>query len=344
MLCRFAFAATLALVAQSSFGAAVSGLYDAELEVTAKDEMSRDGNLRRALSVVLGRVIRPDALDSKAGGAILGRAADYAEEYEYLPGKAGAGSDVLRVRFDVEALRKSLQQAGIGIWGVERPEVAVWLLVQDGSERRLVIAAESPEFERGLASAAERRKLPIVSPLWDLTDQANLTWADAETGNRDRIREASRRYDSDIALVGVLRRAGEHVWDASWHLGGLGAAADWQATALELDAALQSGVDGAYGRLVDLYAPATRERTVVELQVQGISSMSDAERCGDYLRGLPIVKGVDWVKAESSVATWRLTLAGRPETLRKLLGMSRALKPVAASEAIEATLLYRWAP
>lgn len=340
-----AFAVMFLFIAQSSFGADSAALYQIDLPVAVRDDAARGGNFRRALSLILGRIISREALESKSGGAILGRAADFVEQFEYLSAGGNSRSEVLRVRFDDEELRDALQRARIGVWGAERPDIVVWLLMQDGAERRFVDLSESPEFDRALKAAADQRALPITSPLWDLTDQASLTWADAETGNRERIREATRRYGSDNALVGRLQRAADHSrWDSSWRFSGLGGAAEWQANSLDLDAALQSGIDGAYGRLIDLYAPLTREETVVEIEIEGVDSMTEAERCGEYLRGLPIVKRADWVRAEASGATWRLTLAGRTETLRQILAVSRALRPAAARESGGPALNYSWMP
>ena len=342
---RLILTVALAMTVASGFAEESGKLYEVEMPVAVRDDASRGENFRHALAQVLGWMISRDGMNSKAGGVILARAKDYVEQFEYLPPKGTAGAETLRVRFDEEALRQSLQKAGIGIWGGERPEVVVWLWVQDNAERRFVNVQESSEFGQALMAAAAARKLPVVAPLWDLTDQTNVSPADAETGNLVRLREATWRYESDTALAGLLRRVGEGTWEVRWRFIGPGVAADWQRAGTALEAALKDGIDGAYSRLVNLYAPASKEQTVLELEVEGISSMHDAERCGDYLRGLPIVNRADWLKAESNVATWRLTLTGRPETLRQILANSRALRRAAPADGgNEPTMVYRWVP
>lgn len=334
----------LALIAPTGVGAASGGLYEAAVPVAAKDEASRGEQFRRALARVLGWMISQENLDSKAGSAILARAADYVEQFEYLSSQGTGGVGALRVRFDEDALRQSLRNAGIGIWGGERPELVVWLWVQQDAERRFVNFEESQEFGQPLTAAARARKLPVIAPLWDLTDQAGLSASDVEAGNLARLREAAWRYESEAALAGLLRRVGEGVWDVRWRFLGPGVNADWQRTGASLEAALRDGIDGAYGRLINLYAPAWKEQTVWELEVEGISSMRDAERCGEYLRGLPIVSRADWLKVESDVATWRLTLAGRPETLRQILAGSRLLRQTPPADGGGRSMTYRWAP
>lgn len=336
------FAVMLTIIARSASGAVGTKFYEVELAGAARDEASRGEEFRRALSVVLGRVISPEAMESKAGLAILGRAGDFVEQYEFLPQQGSGGVEMMRIRFDDEGLRNVLRRAGIGVWEGNRPELVVWLWVQDEGGRYLVNLQESPDFDRPLRAAAEHRWISVTAPLGDLTDQTSLTWTDAETGNQGRIREATRRYDSDTALVGLLRRSTEGQWDAVWRFAGLGDTAEWRTHGPDRGAALQSGIDGAYGRLVKLYAPTAREENVVELQIEGIASMSEAGRCGDYLRGLPLVKRADWIRAEADGATWRLTVAGRIETLRRILAASRVLQPVTAADG--QSLVYRWTP
>ena len=345
---RLALAAILFLIDGIVSAAEVPDQYQQELSVSATDDTSRVEDFRRALSQVLGRLIAREAMGTKTVSALLARSSDYVEQFEYLaapmnPGEASSRS-ALRVRFDRYRLNQLLRGAGIGIWGGERPELVVWLVVHDGSEGRFTGGDESAEFNQPLQSAGGMRGLPIVMPLLDLTDQTNLTLADVEAGNEGRIREATRRYESDVALAGTLRRAGDNTWEASWLFVGFGQNAKWRAGPLELREVIQAGVDGAYGRLISLYAPAGKVETVVEVEIRGIASMSDAERCGDYLRTLPTVKQVDWLRAELSLAVWRVRLAGSVDTFRQILGVSRVLRSAAVAKGGNGVIVYQWVP
>lgn len=332
----------------AAFGAAAEepeSLFRTELAVASKDEASRDDNLRRALTMVLGRVIHRESMSSKPVGSMLLHPANYVDEFEYLSGKDATAGALMRVRFDEDAILRTLQRSGVRVWASSaRPDIVIWLWTFDPPGRQLVILHESPQFERPLALAAANRGLRWIAPLGDLTDQSSLSAADGESGNLQRIREATWRYESEFALVGELRRSGEQTWDASWRFVGLAGSDAWQARASDLDSALNAGVDGMFDRLVKLYAAAGQSSAVFELDVDGISSMQDAERCGAYLRSLPSVTRADWLKAEANRATWRLTVAGRPEAIVQMLSVSRSLRPVAAPGGQQSAVSYRWLP
>jgi hypothetical protein len=331
----------------AAFGAAAEeseSLFRAELVVASKDEASRDDNLRRALTMVLGRVINRESMSSKPVGSMLLHPANYVDEFEYLSGKDTTAADLMRVRFDEDAILRTLQRSGVRVWVSGRPDIVIWLWTFDPPGRQLVILHESPQFEQPLALAAGNRRLRWLAPLGDLTDQSSLSAADGESGNLQRIREATWRYESEFALVGELRRSGEQTWDASWRFVGLAGSDAWQVRALDLDAALIAGVDGVFDRLVKLYAVVGQSSAVFELDVDGISSMQDADRCGAYLRSLPSVTRADWLKAEANRATWRLTVAGRPEAIVQMLSVSRSLRRVDAPGGQQSAASYRWLP
>jgi uncharacterized protein len=347
MLSRLALLAVLVMAAGAARAEPAVSLYQEEIAVSAKDDKSRGEDFRRALSGVLGRVIAVDALTAPAVAALLGQASDFVEEFEYrAPTNASGeppGRSQLRVVFDREHLGQKLAAARIGAWGQERPDVVVWLSLQEGAQHRFV-AAEESEFSNPLNAAASTRRLPVILPLLDLADQTNLAPGDIEAGDPTRIREATAHYESDVALAGSLRRVGEGAWEGSWRFLGFGENQTWRSGPSELQAVLKSGIDGAYGRLIDIYAPKLKSQSMIELQVEGIASMSDAGHCGDYLRSLPIVTQADWLRAEPNGAVWRLKLSGNPETFRKILGVSRLLRPAAGEPGGRGGFAYRWVP
>lgn len=319
-------------------------LFQAELAVTSKDEPSRDENLRRALTMVLSRVITREAMSSKAVGSMLLHPTVYVDEFEYLPGTDNPERDLMRVRFDGEAIQRTLQRSGVGVWTSVRPEFVIWLWMSDQAGRQPVLLHEVPSFERPIALVAAQRNLKWMAPLGDLTDQSNLSASDVETGNLPRIRGATWRYESDFALVGELKRSGDQTWDATWRFVGPGGTDAWQVRSLELDAALTAGLDGIFDRLVNVYATVGHSSASLELDVEGISSMQDADRCSAYLRSFPSVIRADWLRAEANRATWRLSVVGRPEVTAQMLSVSRALRPVEASDHAASAASYRWVP
>ncbi|MFO1418977.1 MAG: DUF2066 domain-containing protein [Methylotetracoccus sp.] len=323
---------------------AVTGLFEEELAVAATDDRTRREDFRRALGAVLARVAPVDALGLAPVAALLGRSQDFVQEFEYLSGAAATGEAAarsrLRVAFDEAHLTQALSAQRIALWGENRPDVVVWLTVQQGAERRF--GGDEMGFGEPLQAAAVYRRLPVTIPLFDLTDQTNLPSTDLENADAERIRAATAHYDSDFALIGSITKLASGQIEASWRLVGLGESATWRSASSEPRAVLQAGVDGAYTRLLAMYARRSAATEAVEVQVKDLNSMSDATRCGDYLRELPQVRAADWLRAETDGTVWRVRYAGTPAALRRMLDNSRLLRADPAAAGSDQSFVFHW--
>jgi hypothetical protein len=286
-------------------------------------------------------------METKAVSTLLAHAVDVVDQYEYRSGEAvpaQSGATLLAVRFDRDRVDEALARANVGVWGEDRPELVVWLAVMDGGTPRFIGAEDGGALTAALQKAAERRRLPVILPLLDLTDQANLNPADLAAGNSPRIRGAAWRYETDVALVGTLVPAGDFQWESHWRFVGPGQTSDWALGAMGSEEALRGAVDGAYGRLVKLYAPAGRSVSVLDIRVEGIASIGDGDRCRDYLRSLPTVKRVEWASADANLVSWRLTISGTAESFHRILGESRRLRSPADPGRSSGSKVYQWVP
>ncbi|RYU58166.1 DUF2066 domain-containing protein [Methylolobus aquaticus] len=317
-------------------------LYVETVTVGARDDKARAGDIRRALSQILERVIAPEDLHGKAGESVLGQSAAYVDQYEYHSGEPGAAG-TLEVRFDREQVDEALAHAGFGILGDERPELLVWLRIMDGATARFIGAEDGGALMSALQKAAAKHRVPVILPLLDLTDQTNLTSADIDTVNLPRIRDAIWRYETEVALIGTLVPSGDFEWESRWRFVGPGQAAEWTQGAMGSEEALAGAVDGAFGRLVRLYAPAGRTGATLEIRVEGIGSMTEGEACGRYLRGLPAVRSAEWASADASAVSWRVQVGGSAQAFHQLLAESRRLRP-AAEPGSAGAKVYRWVP
>jgi hypothetical protein len=184
----------------------------------------------------------------------------------------------------------------------------------------------------------------VILPLLDLTDRATRNPGALAAGTSPRIRGAAWRYETDVALVGTLVPAGDFQWESHWRFVGPGQTSDWSLGAMGSEEALRGAVDGAYGRLVKLYAPAGRSVSVLDIRVEGIASIGDGDRCRDYLRSLPTVKRVEWASADANLVSWRLTIAGTAESFHRILGESRRLRSPADPGRSSGSKVYQWVP
>ncbi|HIE56534.1 MAG TPA: DUF2066 domain-containing protein, partial [Chromatiaceae bacterium] len=184
-------------------------LFSATVPLAEDTSEARQRAMGAALHAVLvkssGRQVsarRPEV------GTMLKRAESHVQEFRYLNAPSdqeeGEPRKMLWVRFDRRAVGRLLRELGLSPWEGGRPELLLWLAVDEQGRRRLA----DPELDRDLleaaSSAARARGFTLLRPLMDLQDRNALGPADLWVGDRQGIRDASARYGRPVPLVGRL--------------------------------------------------------------------------------------------------------------------------------------------
>lgn len=238
----------------------------------------------------------------------------------------------LVVSFAGSLIERALSERGVVVWGEQRPEVLVWLAVDDGRERYLVGAdGDSRAYER-LSEVAGRRGLPLVLPLLDMTDRQRIELVDIKGGFLDAVRSASERYRAETLLVGYVeqRRDG---WTGDWNLLGLGERRGWRASGADLEAAVTGGVGGATERIAAALAGRGGERHTVRLRVRALADLDAYARVARYLESLVRVRSAEVVGLRPDEAVFRLVIRGRVEELERTIALGNMLRAAAAAPA-----------
>ena len=84
----------------SLMAAEIKGLYRMDVAVQSKDESTRNEDIRKALELVLKRLVRTDAMQSKAVRAMLEKPDQFVLRTNTSPPTASAPLDYLSVDFD----------------------------------------------------------------------------------------------------------------------------------------------------------------------------------------------------------------------------------------------------
>lgn len=201
--------ACLMLSGLPAVAAPVSDLYKVREPVASQQAEDRAAGLTRALDTL---VLRLTGKDDAAKNSAL---AELRKDPQQIVSQFGFEEDKLTVDFDPASTDRALRQAGLSLWGANRPVVMTWWLNANAEGSSLVgdaqIAAEP------LAQAAQNRGLPLRLPLADLSEQ--LVGTEENIGNDDAsaLRGASERYSAD-ALLAVLARDNGGEWQAQWRL------------------------------------------------------------------------------------------------------------------------------
>lgn len=187
-------------------------LYQVREPVSSQQPEERDAALRRALDVLIVRLTGDESAPQNPALAAL-RADPQQVIGTY--GYEGGETQSLLVQFDSAASERAVRQAGLSLWGSNRPKVLVWWFSDATAGNNLI--GDGQSGAEMLRRAAQYRGLPLQLPLADLQEQLLATAQLLETEQLDGLRSASERYAAD-ALLAVHAREEAEKWQAQWHL------------------------------------------------------------------------------------------------------------------------------
>jgi hypothetical protein len=301
-------------------------LYSAATPVSDQSKAVRKKAFSRDLAQVFVKVSgNPDVAQVAALAPLLAHAVNLVVEYRYrtVPLSQGGGQ-ALWAHFDSEAVDKALARAGQGTWGRDRPTVVAWVL-NAGS-----IVADNPHdpVVAEMRKSANRRGLPLVLPLMDLTDQKRVSGFDIRTLYLPALQVASMRYGARAILVGEIRTADVGV-NSQWTLVFGHSSAPYQLTAATPQAAGAKAVSHAATLLAQqlAYVGGTGGGGEVMVVVAGIRSLADLTRVEQLFSGVPGVGTATLAAVRGAVVRFRVGYAGAPSDLAQALTVSGAFTP-----------------
>ena len=181
---------------------------DSQLVLDQSDNL-RQQAMRESLATIFIRVTGNVQITKRVIIAqALSKPGAYVSQYRYNSTDdvitiAGASrpAQELWLQFSESAIQRVLQAAQLPTWSNSRPEILLWVAVNESGKRILnTESAPVNTFKR----IAKSRGLPLAIPLLDLADRQALTatrlWARDELA----ITRASARYGADGVLAGRI--------------------------------------------------------------------------------------------------------------------------------------------
>jgi hypothetical protein len=328
--CLFA----LLLVSVTAHAARVDDLFQVEVAAAGRDPGSRDAALGQALRQVLVRVTgSTESLRNPSIGPLLKNPSRFAQQFRFrdIPPETPGQAEQLKlwVQFDGVALAREVREAGLPYWGSERPDVLLWLAIDNRGRRYLVSDNSGGSAARSLAQAASRRGLPLTLPLMDLEDQRAVQFTDVWGGFVGSLQEASQRYRPQVILVGKLGRSGTSGgWRGSWNLLGAGGQQSWTSHAANLEAAVEQGIGEASEWLALQYAVVATDEAVRSLLVEGVQGLEDYARVSKYLASLTPVEQVQVARVNGQEVEFSLNLNSEERNLLQVITLGRVLQAI----------------
>ncbi|WP_430010108.1 DUF2066 domain-containing protein [Methylophaga lonarensis] len=316
-----------------SHASAVSNLYQATAAVESQSEADRKALTPELLRKVLLKIVGDSgALEQADLSALMEDADRFVQQYHYA--RINVDDDwtqpdqlALTLTFDETSLSNAINRTGLPQWGLQRPEVLIWVAIDDGEQRQLVSEmSDAHDVIRHLKQAGQERAMPIFFPVMDLQDQTQLTFNDIWTGDNDAVRNASERYGASVIAVARVQIRDEDA-QVSWQALINDETLRWQSEGRQM-AAIKMGL----GELTDQLARkmgqvvSSGPQQEIEITVTEVRDFSDYSRVLGYLNRLPAVSSVSVINLADNELRLALSIRGEPSALRQTLAFGQVLR------------------
>jgi uncharacterized protein len=261
----------LALAGTVAQAEAVSGLYQVREPVDGQGGEARAQATAKALDTLVLRLTGdPKAPQSPA---LANLRKDPQQIINQVGTEAGPPEAVL-VEFDPGSTERALRQAGLALWGSNRPSILGWWLNDSVEGSSLV--GDGQAAAEPLRRAAQHRGLPLRLPLADLQEQLVGNAEHIEGSDPAPLREASERYGAD-ALLAVHAREADGKWQGKWQLWLGDQREQGNAEGADQAALADAVLLAVSNRLAPRYVTRPGASSDLQVQVQGMNLQRYAE-------------------------------------------------------------------
>lgn len=293
----------------------VPDLYITTVTVTDRGEGAQQSAFVQALGDVAVRVSGDRNAAARLGSAV-GNARRYVQRFGYL------AQDRLQVGFDPRAVDEMLANAGLPIWGRERPTTLVWLQAEDGTGVKRTVDGTTPGPERdALVRAAELRGVPLTWPTQSSVQANALESLLARQPAAAELDAERERLGVDALLIGYATRTAA----------GAEPTVRWQflfdGQSRDASGGLDAGINLAADSFAQMFAAASGSMSDLVVEVVGVADLSAYAQTLNYLEGLTLVRSVGVTEVRGDTVQFRVVSRGDADTLRRALSLDDRLLP-----------------
>lgn len=295
--------------------AATIDVYTGETVVEARDAKARNQALPAALAHVLQKITGLRSFeDYPLVELSLTQAPSLLVSFYYQnvesPLADGSIFEELRLvaKFSAGAVDDMVRTLGLPLWPVERQSVEIWIVVDDGLDRR-ILPVEFAYAQQSMTRVAARRGLPVE---WPVPDEEGMYPVDAQLlwgGYTEDLGIAPGQG----AMIIAARREGLE-WGVRSNLSYGDQSWTWRVQDIDLQAALNESLEQAIDQVAasNTIAASDLGAWMYDLTIAELRNADDYRRCLDYLQGLGVVSEVAVLSAQPGRATFRLQLSALP--------------------------------
>jgi hypothetical protein len=318
----------LSVLSMSLYAVQVEGLYTATVAVDSQSQLARNVAVGVAIKKVVQKVSgRRSVMENQPLQAALSNVSSYVEQFQYKKMEEDLPGYWLTVSFQKTALDKVMKQFGVPVWGGNRPDVLLWLAVEDEGEK-YIVNAESKELAELIKGVGADTGLAITLPLLDLVDQRSISFNDVWAGFSDHVLVASSRYGAKQVMFARLLKDSGSGWRLSWTL----MDANTQHTGLERNQTLVAVITATFSELAEnlanVYAPyGGVTESMLSLKVSGVQDLAKFVQVTKYLSSLDMVKKLNWNEMRDNSVTLEINVSGDVAVLKDIIALNDVLQP-----------------
>ncbi len=319
-------------------GAPLGSLYQVEVPVQDQSAAARLQGMSAAIKQMLVRVSgHREVVEQAALAAAIASPARYINGYRYTSYEPEEG--VLVVDFNPGAVQKLLLDNHLPVWSAQRPDVLLWLAVEEGRDRYLAKDSRVHLPQQAVQAAAARRGLPVVWPLGSDIDAGKVKFADIKGQFAEPILAASRDYAAHSILTGHVRQRGEQDWQAQWQLLRDEQALRWDSSGASLQAVIDGGIDKAADQYAAEFAvvlEAHQENLPLRVRVENIHKLEDYAAASAYLRQLLLTKTLAVAQIAPDSIEFQLALQGSVDAWARAIRLGGTMRIVPQTTPVAA--------
>ncbi|WP_412503174.1 DUF2066 domain-containing protein [Shewanella chilikensis] len=309
----------------------VKQLDEATVAVGSRSSAEKSKGLKKALEdVILKNSGSRSALESPEIQAKLANANALVSQFGYLDTDEGLK---LKANFDHRKIVDMLRNAGLPVWGKQRPLTLFWLSTDINNERVILSDDSSAEERKAFADASMERGVPLMFPLMDLDDLMRINVNDVRGLFADTVATASARYQADFFAMGALEANGSEFnyqlvlypkTDISQSFGQ--PLLNRQGQAASKDEAVAEMMLSLSDYFVSRYAIAdSGDGLLSKVRFTGISQMKQLVEIEAFLNQLSAVREASLSNLQGDSATFKVQLFGSEDDLKNLLRLEPRL-------------------
>ena len=309
--------------------AATADLYTGEVFVESQQASERKRALPLALKQVLQKLSGLRNFDEfpqlqaalRTAGLIV--VSFHYRNVEFIQADSSVANELrLVAQFPEAEVNELLKTLQLPLWPAERQVAEIWIVVDDGTGRRIMPLEYAYAWE-SMNEVAAARALPVA---WPEPDDEGIYPVDIQLlwgGYTEDIAGA----EGGAVMIVAARREGVE-WSVRINLDYAGQNWAWRHQDVDLQQALSDSMQEAVDLVVaaNTIVAADQEKSLHELTVTGIGGADDYRRCLNYLQNLSVVDHVSVTSASQGLIRFRLELNATPLYLDEALASGHMLE------------------